>query len=64
MIQDIYPSKLDCVFTDYEMKECDAALFFDEEGRILIGEEEEGIRFTTGADAGDRKTVYLFFFFF
>ena len=60
MIQDIYPSKLDCVFTDYEMKECDAALFFDEEGRILIGEEEEGIRFTTGADAGDRKTVYLF----
>ena len=60
MIQDIYPSKLDCTFTDYEMKECDAALFFDEEGRILIGEEEEGIRFTTGADAGDRKTVYLF----
>jgi NAD+ diphosphatase len=42
MIQDISPSRLDCAYADYEMRNEDASLFFDKEGRLLVGKAEIG----------------------
>ena len=60
MIQDIYPSKLNNSFENFEISDEDTAMFFDVEGRLLIQEADGKVDFTTGIDARDKETVYLF----
>ncbi len=60
MIQDISPSRLDCAYADYEMREEDTALFFDKEGRLLVGGKKGTPVFTTGKDAEGKAVQYLF----
>lgn len=60
MIQDIFPSKLYNEFTDYKIKDDDILLFFDDKGRVLLGDGSKDSIFTTGAEKGNTRTVYLF----
>ncbi|MCR5404108.1 MAG: NAD(+) diphosphatase [Butyrivibrio sp.] len=60
MIQDIFPSRLDNSFHNCVLRESDVVFFFDDEGRVLTRVGDEETEFTTGVDAKDRKTVYLF----
>ena len=60
MIQDIYPSRLDCSYKAYEAKDEDTALFFDTEGRMLIGEDKDSVTLTTVKDASGKELQYLF----
>ena len=60
MIQDIYPSKLYNAFAKCEICDEDIALFYDQQGRVLLKDDGGELRFTTGADAQGKQTVYLF----
>ena len=60
MIQDIFPAKFHNSFMAYALQETDNLLFFNDEGKMLIREEEGKLIFTTGAQIGTRKAVYLF----
>ena len=60
MIQDIFPSKLYNEFTDHKIKDDDILLFFDDKGRVLLGDGSKDSIFTTGAETGNTRTVYLF----
>ncbi|MCR5202225.1 MAG: NAD(+) diphosphatase [Lachnospiraceae bacterium] len=72
MIQDIYPSKLNNEFTDYDIKEGDALMIFDNEGRIYVGKDEVTPIFPTyksnksennnhnKCSKKDKQFVYLF----
>ena len=60
MIQDIFPSKLYNEFTDHKIEDDDVLLFFDDKGRVLLGDVTKDSIFITGAEAGNTKTVYLF----
>lgn len=60
MIQDIYPNRLHNEFKDLTMEEGDTALFFDKNGRLLIGENDGILAFTSGRDAAGRETIFLF----
>ena len=60
MIQDIFPSKLYNEFTDHKINDDVVLLFFDDKGRVLLGDGTKDNIFTTGAEAGDIRTVYLF----
>ena len=60
MIQDIEPSRLDNTFVPGFPRAEDYVLLFDNEGRMLTGIEDGGIRFTTGNDVPAENTVYLF----
>ena len=65
MIQDIYPSKLHNEYIPAEMKEGDALLIFDREGRILLGGSGGKIIFPVCTDKADQcradtNSVYLF----
>ena len=60
MIQDIYPSRLHNEFAQYELRDDDIALFYDEDGRVLLAENGGRVIFTTGADARGKQAVYLF----
>ena len=60
MIQDIFPSKLYNEFTNHKIEDDDVLLFFDDKGRVLLGDGTKDNIFTTGAEAGDIRTVYLF----
>ena len=60
MIQDIYPSRLDNSFRNCTMNEDDFLLVFDHEGRLLTGEQDGNIRFTSGCDIESDAAVYLF----
>ena len=60
MIQDIFPSKLYNEYKNFEMGREDFLLIFDNEGKILLGDEDGQIRFLTGEDISGGKIVYLF----
>ncbi|MBQ3913328.1 MAG: NAD(+) diphosphatase [Lachnospiraceae bacterium] len=60
MIQDIYPSRLRNEFARCEIRDGDIALFYDEDGRVLLGTDGVKPVFTTGADARGKETFYLF----
>ena len=60
MIQDIFPSRLDNSYRDYKINDDDYLLIFDNEGRLLAGEVDGRMTFTTGRDIGDGNAVYLF----
>ena len=60
MIQDIYPSKLFNEYRNLSMEDGDIALFFDEQGKLLTGGTDGALVFTTGRDAKDRETIFLF----
>ncbi|MCR5805612.1 MAG: NAD(+) diphosphatase [Oscillospiraceae bacterium] len=60
MIQDIYPSRLDNSFRNCTMNEDDFLLVFDHEGKLLTGEQDGNIRFTSGRDIESDAAVYLF----
>lgn len=59
MIQDIYPSRLDNSFINATPSDDDIILFFDDEGKILICEDETKPCFMTFGKAGC-EAVYLF----
>ncbi len=60
MIQDIFPSKLKNEYKNVKMKKEDCLLIFDQEGRILLGEEGDEIMFPLGKMGEKLRTVYLF----
>ncbi len=60
MIQDIYPSRLDNTFCKYTLTDEDIALFFDENGRLLMHDEQGRIEFIKGEEAKNKRTIYLF----
>ena len=60
MIQDIYPSKLDNSYKNYNLRDEDSLLIFDRDGKLLVGDNEGRMVFTTGADNVGDKAVYLF----
>ena len=60
MIQDIYPSKLDNAFMDYEMTAEDYVLWFNAEGKVYVRIREGQIGFVTGSDVKKSPVVYLF----
>ena len=60
MIQDIFPSKLDNSYVNAKPEENDILLFFNREGKILLGSREKGIDFPAVSGSEGRKAVYLF----
>lgn len=60
MIQDIYPSKLKNEYYNYDIRETDHLLVFDDDGKILVGEAGEQAVFLKGHDIGVNDAVYLF----
>ena len=60
MIQDIYPSKLDNSYKNFEMRDKDVLLVFDEKGRILIREKDGKIEFPVASEIECVENVYLF----
>ena len=60
MIQDIYPSRLKIEYSNYDIREMDCLLFFDSDGKILVGEAEGEAVFLRGKDIDANDTVYLF----
>ena len=60
MIQDIYPSKLDNTYVDYNMSAEDFILWFNSEGKVYVRIGEERIGFVTGLDMKESPVVYLF----
>ncbi|MCR5324105.1 MAG: NAD(+) diphosphatase [Lachnospiraceae bacterium] len=60
MIQDIYPSRLYNEFHKYEISENDNLLFFDEDGKMLAGDDNGRIVFPTGKCIDGKETIYLF----
>ncbi len=61
MIQDIYPSKLRIEYKNYAIEGEDNLLFFNSEGKILLGNKDGIPSFLTAAEvSGDYRSVYLF----
>ena len=60
MIQDIAPSRLNNQFYQVTCTDEDSVLWFDADGKAVVGLEEGRIRFATGAECGDGDAVYLF----
>ena len=60
MIQDIYPSKLYNEFINCSPAPEDNVIVFDKEGKMLVADDGEKIRFTRLSDVPDASTVYLF----
>ena len=60
MIQDIFPSKLKNEFIRYEITDRDNLLFFNKEGKIFLGGQDDNIVYLSGADKGNGDTIYLF----
>ncbi|MCR5846960.1 MAG: NAD(+) diphosphatase [Lachnospiraceae bacterium] len=60
MIQDIYPSRLNNEFFSCEIKDNDALLAFDKDGKILVGEKDGEIRFLSGNETDKKDAIYLF----
>ena len=60
MIQDIYPSRLDNSYASFDMRDSDSLFFFDEAGRVLVGESGSRVLLPTCAEAEGRRIVYLF----
>ena len=60
MIQDIYPSKLKNEFRNFDIRETDYLLAFDNDGKIFIGDVDGKAVFLTGKDIGTNTSVYLF----
>ena len=60
MIQDIYPSKLHNEFIDCDMRDEDFLLVFNDEGKLLLGKQEDTVVFTRASEIKSEETVYLF----
>ena len=60
MIQDIYPSRLDNGYMDYEPTAEDYVLWFNSEGKAYVRLGEEQIGFVKGSDVKEASVVYLF----
>ena len=60
MIQDIYPSRLKNEYHNYDIRETDRLLVFDDDGKILLGEKEGVAVFLSGRDICADEAVYLF----
>ncbi len=61
MIQDIYPSKLRIEYKNYAIEGEDNLLFFNSEGKILLGNKDGIPSFLTAAEvSSDYRSVYLF----
>lgn len=60
MIQDIAPSRLDNSFACRPPQPEDRILYFDNEGKLLVRTEEDGIGFIAGHEAMKTDAVYLF----
>lgn len=60
MIQDISPRKLINTYHNILPEEGDPVFIFDEEGRVLLGNEGGRIVFTRASEAKKEETVYLF----
>ena len=60
MIQDIYPSRLKNEYHNYNIRETDRLLVFDDDGKILLGEKEGEAVFLSGRDICADEAIYLF----
>ena len=61
MIQDIYPSKLRIEYKNYAIEGEDNILFFNGEGKILLGNKDGIPAFLSAAEVSDDyRSVYLF----
>ncbi len=61
MIQDIYPSKLRIEYKNYAIEGEDNLLFFNNEGKILLGNKDGIPSFLAAAEvSSDYRSVYLF----
>ncbi|SFG21738.1 NAD(+) diphosphatase [Oribacterium sp. WCC10] len=60
MIQDIYPSRLNNAFTNFDIRDDDSILVFDKDGKILVGEKDGEVVFLTEKDTGSDDVIYLF----
>ena len=58
MIQDIYPSRLDNHFQNFDLQDRDELLFFDREGKLLTKIENGCLSFPKGREGSE--AVYLF----
>lgn len=60
MIQDIFPSKLNNAYVSCELSDEDYCLSFDDQGQILLSDDNGTISFPRGEKFKDRRIVYLF----
>ena len=60
MIQDIFPSRLDNSYKNYEVGDDDYLLSFDKEGKILLGKQGSSAVFPLGKEIKALRSVYIF----